>query len=541
MIRMISGPVTAEKVFKWWDYLLFGFLSVVSLLAIYFFLAYWFAGADWKVNPIASSLMTCILLVVLINNQGRWFLLPFMRRPIPITPKVGWKVAVVTTVVPSAEPIEMVRETVKAIVAMDYPHDSWVLDEENDERVKALCLQLGARHFSRKYLPQYQASAGRFRSGSKYGNYNAWLHEVGFEDYDILTTFDPDHVPKKSFLVSVLGYFDDAKVGYVQAAQAYYNQRASFIARGAAEETYSYYSSVQMAGFGLGYPIIVGCHNTHRLTALRQVGGFPAHDAEDLMLTMLYRANKWWGVYVPEILARGLAPVDWTGYLRQQRRWARSVMDVKLRQSHSALKTLSWKSRIMNLLHGINYLHRAVLCVLALLLASLMLAMGRVPGWVSYHTVQNLGLLYVVLQICEFARQRYYLDPRREWGFHWRVALLQYAKWPWLVLAFIDVLFNKEQPYALTEKVKSGLPTRPLFLPNLIVVILMAQTLFTIWMLDIVVHEIAQFFGVVLLATSGALIWTDFWRFPPPFDRAILDEELPKLQETGALRCARNG
>jgi len=522
MTDIRTKSITNERVFEWWDYLLFGFLSVATALAIYWVLSHWFSVTNWKVNPITCSLMTGILLVVLINNQGRWFLLPLMRKPSPMAPKVGWKVAVVTTVVPSAETIEMLCETVKAIIDLDYPHDTWVLDEEDDEQVKALCRELGAKHFSRKNLPQYQASAGPFRSGSKHGNYNAWLHEVGFEGYDILTTFDPDHVPQKSFLVAVLGYFEVARVAYVQAAQAYYNQNASFIARGAAEETYAYYSSVQMAGYGMEYPIIVGCHNSQRVTALKQVGGFPAHDAEDLMLTILYRSNDWQGVYVPEILARGLAPVDWNGYLRQQRRWARSVIDIKLRQHHPVASTLSLKSRVMSFLHGINYLHRALIVLMSFLLIGFMLVTGRVPAVISYQTVQKLGLLWAVLQICEFYRQRFYLDPRRELGFHWRVALVQYAKWPWFLLAFFDVLFNKQKPYELTEKMKANSTKHLLVWPNLAAIILLAGTLFADWMFEIGVHPLVRFFAAILIVTSGALIWTDFWRFPSPYDKAIV-------------------
>ena len=67
-----------------------------------------------------------------------------------MAPKVGWKVAVVTTVVPSAEPIEMLCETVKAIIDLDYPHDTWVLDEEDDEQVKALCRELRGKALQQK-------------------------------------------------------------------------------------------------------------------------------------------------------------------------------------------------------------------------------------------------------------------------------------------------------------------------------------------------------------------------------------------------------
>lgn len=132
-------------------------------------------------------------------------------------------------------------------------------------------------------------------------------------------------------LLRTLGYLHDPSIGYVQAAQVYYNQPASFVARGAAEETYAYYSSIQMTTYALGYPIVTGCHNVHRAVALRQVGGFAPHEADDLLITTFYRAAGWRGVYVPETLALGLTPVDWTGYLRQQRRWARSVLDVKFR------------------------------------------------------------------------------------------------------------------------------------------------------------------------------------------------------------------
>ena len=172
-------------------------------------------------------------------------------------------------------------------------------------------------------MPQYQTESGPFKSRTKYGNYNAWLEEHGYRSYELLVAFDSDHIPRPNYLQQVVGYFSDQRVAYVQPAQAYYNQPASFIAAAAAEETYAYYSSIQMTGFAVGFPVIVGCHNTHRITALRQIGGFAPHEADDMVMTLLYRANGWQGVYVPQILARGLTPVDWANYSTQQRRWAR--------------------------------------------------------------------------------------------------------------------------------------------------------------------------------------------------------------------------
>ena len=164
----------------------------------------------------------------------------------------------------------MLEVTVQALVAMAYPHDTWVLDEGDDARVHALCTRLGARHFSRKSLPHYQTAEGRFQARSKHGNYNAWLAEHGFAHYDVIVNVDPDHVPAPTFLHEVLGYFADPKIGYVQVPQAYYNQEASFVARGAAEETYAYYSVTQMASYGAGLP------DRHRLSHHPSHRGPPA-------------------------------------------------------------------------------------------------------------------------------------------------------------------------------------------------------------------------------------------------------------------------
>jgi len=302
-----------------------------------------------------------------------------LRRPPPPPPRAGWWVGVATTFVPGAEALEMLEVTVQALVALAYPHDTWVLDEGDDARVRALCRRLGARHFSRQALAPYQTAQGRFQARSQHGNDTAWLAAHGFASYDLILNIDPDHVPAPTLLREVLGYFDDPTIGYVQVAQGYYNQAASFLARGAAEETYAYYSVTQMASYGLGCPIVTGCHTTHRVTALREVGGFAPHDADDLRITFLYRAAGWQGVYVPQLLARGLTPVDWAGYLRQQRRWARSVLDIKCRLYPRLAGRLAPRARVLGCLHGLSSL-QGLTTGLSMGLLAYMLARMAVPG-----------------------------------------------------------------------------------------------------------------------------------------------------------------
>src|SRR5690242_8513506 len=158
-------------------------MTCLNAAAIGYFLAYWITLEDWGTHPLLLGSVTVTAAILLINNQARWFLLPWMRRPKLMMPRRGLKVAAVTTFVGGVESLDMLQETARALVAMEYEHDTWVLDEDDDERVKGLCERLGVLHFSRKAMPQYQAEQGQFQSGTKHGNYNAWLSEIGFDRY----------------------------------------------------------------------------------------------------------------------------------------------------------------------------------------------------------------------------------------------------------------------------------------------------------------------------------------------------------------------
>jgi len=519
--------VQSEKVLNLWDYSLFSLLTVLASASIVYFMTRWFSYGDWHHQPIAFWGLTLIVIGRLAINQCRWWSLPFMKRPVPMAARPGHKVGVATTFVPGAEPFEMLEETLRALIALDYPHETWVLDEGNDTRVAALCAELGAFHFSRKTYPHYQTKDGLFQARSKHGNYNAWLHEVGFKKYEIIAAFDPDHVPEPSFLSEVLGYFNDEKVGYVQAAQAYYNQKASFIARGAAEETYGYYSFTQMFGFAMGYPIVTGCHNTHRVTALREVGGFPAHDAEDLLITLLYRCHEWRGVYVPKILARGLTPVDWAGYIKQQSRWARSVLDIKLRIYPKIAGKLPIKERITSLVHGLCYLQPLALMIVFLVIIY-MLTTGSAPKALNYSVLGEFSLVLIVLVLCDFYRQRFYLDSRREWGWQWRAGLLQLAKWPYFLLALYQVLLNRRKPYVLTSKVKKGAHSYVLW-PHLLV----SATICTAWISGILsyptLNPLLHIFAAVPIIASLILVATDQMNFPDPYNPSLVPYYEPPL------------
>ncbi len=514
--------VESLKIFRWWDYIAFIALSFMALATGIEFFSYWLALDDWNRYPLALTGLTLLITLALGFRVVSWCLLPSMRRPVPIPAPGGLKVGVVTTFVPGAESIDMLRHTVEGLVGMEYPHDTWVLDEGDSPEVKALCEAMGAYYFTRKDIAKYHSSAGKFKSKTKFGNVNAWLDAIGFERYEIVSAFDPDHIPRPDFLERVLGYFSDSSVGYVQSAQVYYNQKASFIARGAAEETYDYYSTLQMTSHSFGYPVVTGCHNTHRVAALREVGGFSAHDADDLLITLYYRVNGWQGVYVPEVLAAGLTPVDWHGYLKQQRRWARSVLDIKLRIFPKLANQLPFDTRAFSFLHGLSYLADGLLPFLSLLLLVYLLAVSNISV-VGNLLVPSFYLFVIALQINDFFRQRFFLKPQKEVGFHWRAGVLRYAKWPQVLAATFDVARNRAIPYVLTAKQDKQGPSSIVLWPHLASAIILglAGTAGTIG--HDVTDKYVAIWALVMITGCLAIFLSQFQRFPQAFDPALLE------------------
>ncbi len=531
--------VATEQVFIWYDYPFFVLLTSAILAPEAYFLTYWFSNRDWMRYPIPFIIMTGGFLLYLSLYQLRWHGLPLMHHPCPMTPRPDWNVGVATTFVPGAESIEMLEETVRALVAMDYPHEVWIWDEGDDEQVKELCLQLGAHHFSRRHLQQYQATSNTFESHSKHENYNVWLYKIGFDRYEIIAAFDPDHLPNPHFLMSVLGYFDDPEIGYVQAAQVYYNQKASFIAQGAAEETYAYYSSIQMTNYALGYPIVTGCHNTFRVTALEQVGGFAPHAADDLLIIVNYRVCGWKGVYLPEILAKGLTPVDWNGFLIQQRCWARSVLDIKFWIYPKVARKLPFWERVANFVHGL-YSLQSIGVGLQVVLLAFMLSTGITPTVYSLAIVPRFALVVIMLQLCEFYRQRFFLDPQREMGIHWRSHILAYVKWPIFLLAIYDVLTCNRGAYTLTWKARTKSRHSVLLVPHILIigVIGIARVIGLIFRR--ITNPLLHISGAISVLSSLGAILTCCLKFPDPYDPELEEKEIGEWLTQEEFSCTKN-
>jgi len=510
------------------DILEFAALTVVVAVAIGRFGWIWAQRAPRGPELLPYLAASLLITYAVASWLGRWALLWRMRRPHHIDPEPQLRVAVVTTFVPEAEPLQMLEQSVRAMVAIRYPHDTWVLDEGDSPEVRTLCQRLGAIHFSRKAMPQYWTNEGGFQAATKHGNYNAWLACTPGR-YDFVAAFDPDHIPEPTFLDRVLGYFRDDRVGYVQVPQVYYNQRVGLVARGAAEETYDYYSAHQMASYGIGQTILVGSHSTQRIAALESVGGFAAHDADDLLITVRYRAQGWEGVFVPEILALGITPVGWYSYLRQQMRWTRSIVDLKLRKLPGLLGRLSPMNQFLSLFHGAYYLRPLILPFGYGVLAIAILR-GETPAFLTPRALTAVGGLAAVLGIVGLYRHRFYFDPKREGGVPWRSMLLQLVKWPYQWLAVWRALVGAPAPYALTMKVRAK-GRRIVLWPHSLVAIGMAAVLAIGFQRHDRLEPSIVALALALIAVSVLIVLAEWIDSPPPWAPRVYENRRAEMAD----------
>ncbi|WIM99291.1 glycosyltransferase family 2 protein [Actinoplanes oblitus] len=412
------------------------------------------------------GLMIVLQLIVALRT---WVLAYFAARavdPVPIKPATGLRVAVLTTIVPGKEPVELVMATLRAMLRIrhDGPLDVWLLDEGDDPHVARLCAEIGVHHFSRKGHPEWNQDSGPFRRKTKHGNHNAWrsMHEA---DYDVVAQMDPDHVPYPNFLERTLGYFRDPDTAFVVAPQVYANLGDSFVARGAAELAYVFHGIMQRGGNGHAAPLLIGTNHLYRPAAFAQIGGYQDCIIEDHLTSMVVYAavnpgtgNHWRGVYTPDILAVGEGPATYTDFFSQQKRWAYGIWEIARRHSPRLLPRLPRRGqRLAFFALQSHYPTTAASWVIGVALSAIYLVGGvsvtRLPALVwgvlfAANLTVGLGFFRIT--------QRYNLveHERRSWGLTGMALELMTA--PIYVAAAAAQLAGRPLAYVVTAKGKAA-------------------------------------------------------------------------------------
>jgi len=467
-------------------------LTTLALAIVAAFGAWWFDpahipndfhGAASIVNLLLFLLVSYVVWHPIAMNILSWAIASHMKDSPRKHPARGTKVAFITTFVPSSESIDLLRKTLPAMVAVKYPHDTWLLDEGDDPAAKKLCAEYGVKHFSRYGKASYNTDEGLFARKTKGGNHNAWYDAHGHE-YDIVAQLDTDFIPKPSFLTKTLGYFRDPKVAFVGTPQIYGNT-GTFIARGAAQQTYNFYGPILRGLYGMDTTLLIGANHIIRVKALQDVGHYSAHITEDLLTGMKLHANGWKSVYVHEPLAIGEGPTTWAAYFNQQMRWAYGCIDILFRHAPHLLKQMNWRQRFYYF-----FLQQHYFSGLAMALSSVGLALYFFFGirMANMSLAPLLGFYTSVLVASGAVNlwlQRFYIRPKQERGFHFAGKIMSIASWPIFFLALIAAIRKKRLVYAVTPKGTE--PTKAevaLEAPNLFLIHLLIGTLSAVELLS---------------------------------------------------------
>lgn len=347
----------------------------------------------------------------------------------------------------------MIVRTLKAMVAIRYPHGNFLCDEGNDPVLKRVCERLGVTHVTRDN-----------RVDAKAGNINNALKQSRAE---ICVVLDPDHEPSPYLIDRVIGYFDDPKVGFVQSVQAYGNQGHSLIARGAAEQTYHFYGPQMMGMHRLGCTQAIGANCVFRRAALDSIGGHAAGLAEDMHTAMQLYGQGWRSVYVPEILTRGQVPSTLGAYYKQQLKWACGAWDLFLASYPRLFRRFTVAQKLHYLMTPLYYL-RGLSGLIDILVPVLCLTLGLIAWRIRLEEFLAMYLPLALVALLIRAQAQRWLLEEGERGFHIAGGLLKVGTWWVYVVGMASSLLRVKIPYIPTPKDDVAEDAWGLAVPNMV-------------------------------------------------------------------------
>jgi len=430
-------------------------LVILGIISIIQFL-YWFWDTDHIGNPWLFGLLAIALSFKLVRMLFEWFYYTSLKvHPRPETHR-KWTVDMLTTFVPG-EPYDMIEETLRAMVAVKYPHTTYLCDEGDDPNLKDICKKLGVVHVYR----------GKDKTYAKAGNINYALKKVARGEIAII--LDPDHVPVPEFIDRVLPYFEDNDVGYVQCIQAYKNRNESFIAKAAAEQTYMFYGPMMMGMNRHGTAQAIGANCAFRRSALDDIGGHAAGLCEDMHTSMQMHARKWKPVYIPEMLSRGLVPATLSAYYKQQLKWSRGSFELLFKIVPKLFWKFSWQQKLHYTIAPLYYLF-GVIGLIDILIPVVSLLSFEIPLFIEFDefVLRILPVLLSGMIVRQYV-QRFVLEEHEE-GFHFLGGMLRAGTWWIFLLGFIYSLLNIKVPYIPTPKGDELRNEWKLSIPNIVAV-----------------------------------------------------------------------
>lgn len=338
----------------------------------------------------------------------------------------------------AGEPYEIVEDTVCAALDMHYPNfrvyilnDGYVAKKDNWQDMELLAERTGAICITRK-TP----------GGAKAGNINNGLR---LTKSPFVVIFDADHIPHVDFLKKTMRYFSDRNVAFVQSPQYYKNYAMNEVTGGAWEQQGLFFGAILKGKNRLNAVTMCGTNMAIRRAPLEAVGGMcDTNIAEDFITGLLIHQHGWKSVYVPEVLAEGLAPEDFLSYYKQQLRWARGSLEVLFKYNPIFKRGLTWSQKFQYLSSASYYLS-GIFVLLNALIPIVFFFTGAVPFIVSTMALAVVFLPYIFLTL-------YVVQLSTNFTYTFRAISFSMSSWPIHLFALFQLLTFQKSGFAITSK-----------------------------------------------------------------------------------------
>jgi cellulose synthase (UDP-forming) len=384
------------------------------------------------------------------------------------------RVAMVVTKAPS-EPWPLVRTTLQAMLTQEfpYPYHVWLCDEKPSAETLEWCSDNNVRVSTRWEVEAYQREEWPRRRRCKEGNLAYFYDQYGYDEYDVVSQLDADHVPERSYLAEMVRPFADPAIGYVAAPSVCGKNRSeSWTVRGRLFDEKVFHGPYQLGHNRDLAPICIGSHYAVRTQALASIGGIGPELAEDFSTSYLMYVAGWTGAFAIDAHAHGDGPPDFSAMVTQEFQWSRSLCTLLLELIPRTLQRLKGNVR-MRFAFAISWYPFSV----GTLFAGLALtAAAPVLGiqWVRVNYLQfiafsaALGFWLVLLHLV-LRRQRL-LRPNDAPIVSWEAALYVLTRWPYNAWGLMAALIQRIAPRSIDLKVtpKNVTTVAPLPLRNML-------------------------------------------------------------------------
>jgi len=278
------------------------------------------------------------IVLVLGYFQVIW---PLNRMPVPLPKDMALWPSVDIFIPTYNEDLNVVKNTVYASLGIDWPKDKlkiWILDDGGREEF---------RQFAKDVEVEYVARTTH--EHAKAGNINNALKLAKGE---LVSIFDCDHVPTRSFLQMTVGWFlKDKKLGVMQTPHHFFSpdpfERNLGRFRKTPNEGTLFYGLVQDGNDMWDATFFCGSCAVIRRGPLDEVGGIAVETVtEDAHTSLRLHRRGYTSAYMRIPQAAGLATESLSAHIGQRIRWARGMVQIFRMDNPLFGKGLKWSQRI---------------------------------------------------------------------------------------------------------------------------------------------------------------------------------------------------